>query len=325
MPQGHAMDLAEAFSAARPRQGLITRSQLDELEVPQRAFRRALREGHVLRVRRAVYAAKPQPARAKHLVSGGRPDPGYLAEVRAALLSLGEGVAAGGRTAAVLWGFDMVVEPHAVVLAVPRGRSWIDVKGVVAGEHRSLDVEEVPVLGFEPVRMLSAVATVLDCALTRPTVEAVAIADSAIRVGAVTFEALQHAFRAWSGKPGASRVRRVLALLDPATGSVLESMLRVHLAQNGMRPESQVSLLDRRGKLIGRVDFLFREQRLVVECDGRRRHDPEDARERDRVRDNELERAGWRLLRVTWSDVMHHPDSVISLVRDCLELQPLAA
>ena len=113
--------------------------------------------------------------------------------------------------------------------------------------------------------------------------------------------------------------------MDPSSGSVLESVLRVLLHQHGLRPESQVTLTGANGRRIGRVDFLFREQRLVIECDGRRWHDPEDVREKDRVRDNELERAAWRLLRLTWAEVVHQPELVVAMVLDCLEPWPVAA
>jgi hypothetical protein len=169
------------------------------------------------------------------------------------------------------------------------------------------------------------VQTVVDCAMSRPLREAVIIADSALRVKRVSLEELQREAVRLAHHPGGPRLRRVLDLVDPASGSVLESALRVLLAQHGYHPESQVSLLDANERLIGRVDFLFRSERLVIECDGRRWHDPEDARERDRVRGNELERAAWRLLRVTWDEVLFRPAHVLGLVQDCLEPWPFAA
>jgi very-short-patch-repair endonuclease len=175
------------------------------------------------------------------------------------------------------------------------------------------------------MRVLTPALTVADCAFTRPLHEAVVVADSALRTCRVSLQELERVTEAAAQHPQGRRLRHVLDLVDPASGSVLESLCRLLLVQHGLRPESQVTLADRLGRTIGRVDFLFRNERLVVECDGRRWHDPSDARERDRVRDNELERAGWRLVRVTWHDVVHRPDYVMQLVQDCLAPWPNAA
>lgn len=315
--------IAEACPARR--QLLANRGHLSAAGLGSQAVLHATREGLLVRVRRGVYSPAPLAARAQHLVSGGSPDPAYVAEVRAALMSLGQRSMAGGRTAAVLWGFDMFAEPSTVEVVVATARGTANPKGVAVRRFRGAVAVEHAVLGREPLRLLSPGMTVVDCAFTRPLREAVVIADSALRTGRVTLTDLERLARQHTHHPRGRRLRRLLDLVDPDCGSVLESLLRVLLVQNGLRPESQVALRDAHGRLIGRVDFLFRAERLVVECDGRRWHDPDDARERDRVRDNELERAAWRLLRVSWGDVVHHPERVTALVRDCLQPWPLTA
>jgi very-short-patch-repair endonuclease len=55
-----------------------------------------------------------------------------------------------------------------------------------------------------------------------------------------------------------------------------------------------------------------------VETDGRRWHDPKDAREFDRRRANSCASLGWRLLRFTWAEVLHDPAYVIATVRASL-------
>lgn len=289
------------------------------------AVAEALAAGRLVRVRRGVYSPVPLPAKAQHLVSGGRPDPAYVAHVRATLMSLGTTAMAGGRTAAVLWGLDMFVEPRSVDVVVPASRHDRSPKGVTLRRRRGARSVQLDVLGLEPVRVLSPLMTVVDCARTRPLREAVVIADSALREKLVGLEELQRYLEAHPGHPDARRLGRVLDFVDPASGSVLESLCRQLLVQHGLRPESQVTMKDAAGQTIGRVDFLFPEQRLVVECDGRQWHDPDDARQRDRVRANELERAAWRLLRVTWDEVVHRPEHVLALVRDCLLPWPAAA
>ena len=63
------------------------------------------------------------------------------------------------------------------------------------------------------------------------------------------------------------------------------------------------------------VDFLWPDQRLVVEADGETFHDNPLAFERDRKRDRELQLNGYRVLRFTYAQVENEPDAVISAIR----------
>ena len=56
---------------------------------------------------------------------------------------------------------------------------------------------------------------------------------------------------------------------------------------------------------IGEVDCMWREQRLIVELDGRDAHDSAPAFEADRARDAALQAAGWRVIRVTSRRMRH--------------------
>jgi len=60
------------------------------------------------------------------------------------------------------------------------------------------------------------------------------------------------------------------------------------------------------------VDFLWRDQGLVVEVDGFQFHSTREAFERDRRRDAELQRAGLRVLRVTWRQVVDAPYATLA-------------
>ena len=63
------------------------------------------------------------------------------------------------------------------------------------------------------------------------------------------------------------------------------------------------------------VDFLWREQRLVVETDGWEAHRGRQAFEDDRARDAYLRLEGYEVLRFSWRQVMHDPASVVALLR----------
>jgi very-short-patch-repair endonuclease len=60
------------------------------------------------------------------------------------------------------------------------------------------------------------------------------------------------------------------------------------------------------------VDFIWRDQRLIVETDGYRFHSSRTAFERDRIRDAELTGAGFRVVRVTWRQLTSEPLAVVA-------------
>ena len=70
---------------------------------------------------------------------------------------------------------------------------------------------------------------------------------------------------------------------------------------------------------IGRVDFVYAEARVVVECDSRRHHFGKADAERDRWRDLELAAAGWLVVRVTWWQLVHEPERFTTELRRLLE------
>lgn len=59
-----------------------------------------------------------------------------------------------------------------------------------------------------------------------------------------------------------------------------------------------------------RLDVLWEEVKLIMECDGRRWHARVEAFEADRRRDRAALRHGYGLIRVTWEDVRLFPDEL---------------
>jgi very-short-patch-repair endonuclease len=56
----------------------------------------------------------------------------------------------------------------------------------------------------------------------------------------------------------------------------------------------------------------------VIEFDGFAAHGGRAAFVADRRRQNQLIVAGYRVLRVTWDDLVHRPDSVVAQIRSLL-------
>ena len=59
------------------------------------------------------------------------------------------------------------------------------------------------------------------------------------------------------------------------------------------------------------VDFLWREQRLIVETDGYNVHRGRRAFKQDRERDAELEAAGWRVIRLRRRQLLYEPEVIL--------------
>jgi len=78
-------------------------------------------------------------------------------------------------------------------------------------------------------------------------------------------------------------------------------------------PETNVKLTI--GREVFEVDFLWRDQRVVVETDGGRYHDTPVAQARDGHRNRVLARAGYRVPRIGWDELRDEPDRAIAEIR----------
>ena len=305
-------------SCGEVQQGLVTTAVLRGEGISRSRLSRSVARGEVARVRPGVYAADRLGEWPVFLVTHEGVAAVFVQHVRAVLLSLGPGAAAGGRTAACLRGWGLLVEPPRtieVVVAKDRGRARLAGVRAVRRRAPSLDVV-VPLPRCTGLLVTSAVTTVVDCCTSLPLLDAVVLCDSALRSGQVTLAELERAAACLRGRRRAGRLRRALELCDPESGSVLESVLRVRMVEDGLEGLStQVVVRDADGRYVRRVDFCFHRQRLVVETDGARWHSDIS---RDRAGDNRLAAAGWRVLRFSWAEVVHDPGAVLALVRAAL-------
>ena len=231
-------------------------------------------------------------------------------QLRAAVVGLDAVVSR--TSAALLWGLELTTTPTELTVTVGRDRSRAGRHGV---RVQRADLREDEWVRRDGVRVTTVVRTVLDLCRSLPLGEAVAVGDSALRKGLVRREQLHAALRALPAGRGRDRVARVVALLDPRCGSVLESLLRALLAQHGLHPKTQVVVMASIGGRIGRVDFAWVDLRLVIETDGFAFHADRRRYRDDRRRGNALVLAGWRVLRFSWEDVVAYPEYVVETVR----------
>lgn len=201
--------------------------------------------------------------------------------------------------------------------------------------HHEASLPEEEVVEQSGLLVTSPVRTGLDIARSGIDHEhAVVAVDSALRVCGETLDARSAAARDllsmhlkradWCG---ARTAGGAVAFSDPRSGSVGESRARVAFARTGLpAPLTQVYVYDQRGRLVGITDFVFEEQKTVVEFDGREKYgldglNPAAMSQRlwsEKLRGEALERLGWQLVRIVWAD-LYDPPRIGARVRNAFE------
>lgn len=126
---------------------------------------------------------------------------------------------------------------------------------------------------------------------------------------------LQAVVDRWPHLRGIGTVRRALPLVRTGAQSPFESLSRTRLvAAHVPEPTLQVPLYDASG-LIGIVDMLWQDQRVIGECDGLLKYTDRNDLLREKVREDRLRALGFVVVRWTWSDLMHDPQEVADRVR----------
>lgn len=257
---------------------------------PARA-RRQLVEGAWWRVTHDAYAP------------GDVPD-GPVVKVLALRRVLPPDVAVSHRAALWVLGCD-VLGPD-VQVTVPRGRHL---------ERRS---RFRPYTAFIPdddltevagLLVVTAARAVVDVSRSEPLVEAVAVADAALRRGVTTVPLLARAVEQAAGLRHVERARTVLVHAEPRSESPMESRFRMRLVLGGVpRPEAQWDVYTEHGH-VGRVDLRLRG--AVFEYDGRAERLDKTAFVAERRRATLLSDTRLELRRFTAADVYVRPAAAV--------------
>ncbi len=208
------------------------------------------------------------------------------------------------RSAALVHGWSVCSDPKRPELIVPRTRK------VPPARRRGRDVRWRDVNADDVIDgyLTSAERTVVDCARDLPLTESLAVADSALRSGAVTAGGL---IERLAELPRSNRRRAELVLRNatPLAANPFESALRALLlpqVQTSFEPQVRLTVA---GEGI-RPDLVDRRLRIVVEADSYAFHTKRTQLVRDCWRYDELILDGWLVLRFTWDHVMFQQDWV---------------
>lgn len=272
--------------------GVVSRAQLLAAGIGPGAIDTRLRGHRLHRLHRGVYAVGHQV-----LVP--------LAREMAAVLACGEGAAVSHRSAAAVWR-----------LLGERDSEPVDVTTAGSGRSRpGLRVHRTTRLAPEDVRRItglpvtSPARTLIDMAETAADRELERAMQEALTRRLVSPRRVLAAIAGHPGRHGASRLKRLLDSEEPATATRSEAEERyLALVRAAELPPPEVNVTVRGHE----IDFLWREQRLVVEIDGFRFHSSRAAFEHDRRRDAELQSAGLRVLRITWRQLVETPYAAIA-------------
>ena len=234
------------------------------------------------------------------------------AELRAAMLSLGDGAVLVGEGAAWWWGLleDL---PRTFEIAVerqqrPRARTTL--------VRRAVPVSDRTVV--KGIRLTTPVPTVLDAAVGLGLVKGAALFDTALQRHKVTPDGLRHGRLRRSGRPGARLLDELMDLADGGAVSEAERLAHTHLRAGHVVGWTANLPIDVPGFGRAVADIAFREQKALVEVDGWAYHRGLRAFLLDGPRQTALTAAGWVVVRTHWHELTSAPEVFVANLRRIL-------
>jgi hypothetical protein len=286
---------------------------LRDLGVTDISIANAIHAGHLHPIFRGVFGV-------------GTPRPGIKSRLLAAVLACGQGTVVSHRAAAVLLGLherapvviDVIapaesgrgingIQPHQV--APPRGAEAGVCDGIPCTSPSRTIVDLAGMLGERPLRRVIEQAAVLR---VLEALEIERILATSRRRGSPILRAILEDWRPADSaevQTGTERLPHLRSGLEARLlALIVASDLPVPICNRTIRSEDEDI----------EVDFVWPEQRLVVETDGKRFHDHPLAFERDRKRDRALSLGGYRTVRFTQAQITQEPAAVISAIHRLL-------
>jgi very-short-patch-repair endonuclease len=242
-----------------------------------------------------------------YLVGPGQPDP----------LSLAMGGVLSAEPAGILshgwagWTWDFVSKTSFPVDVTIAGSSRRGPPPVRIHRSRSLDPRDITRRKGIPVT--TPARTLLDLAETTDVDALGKLAAEAQVIGAVTERQLHDVIARHPTRRGAARLRAALDDGPMLTKEESERLLFNLLKAAGLpRPQTNAR--------VGRYkpDFLYRDERLIIEVDGFSTHGHRRAFETDRVRQQELVARRYRVMRVTYRQLTNEPIAIAARIAAAL-------
>jgi hypothetical protein len=230
---------------------------------------------------------------------------------KAAWLWSGRAGVVAGRSAAALHGAKWVDDAAPAEILYENRRPPRDIS---TWADRVADDEIETVHG---VTVTTPARTALDLACRRSLDVAVAEIDALARAARLKVADVELLAQRYKGRRGIRDSRAALDLVDAGAESPRETWLRLLLIRAGFpRPETQISVYDEYGQLVGELDMGWRDVMVAADYDGE--HHWKNARqlERDIRRYDDVTQQGWIDVRVTKADT---DGAIIGRVRRAFE------
>jgi very-short-patch-repair endonuclease len=297
----------EILTLAARQHGLAHRKQLAELGVTESALRRAVQRGR-------------WKWRTGHVLQLVGVPPTSLQDAMLAVLDLNpDGAALSHDTAAARWGltgFDL--HPFHVMGDRIRGRND-DHLGTV---HQPRLLLADHVMALDGIPTVSPTLTLFHLAgVIRWPEKMSRVIDNALASGLTSVALLQRTLKRYAkrGRTGITLMRELIeeregGYVPPASG--LEWRFRDLARKCGLDGfDRQVDVGDEYD-WIGRVDFIDRKRRIIVEVQSARYHGALVDVARDAARIAALRAAGWTVIEVREFDLWYNPEKVIAQLRE---------
>lgn len=292
-------------AVATQQHGVVSRQQLRQLGLTDRAITQQAKSGRLHPVAPGVFSV-------------GHGGIGRHGQMLAAVLACGNRAVVSHGTAAELLG--LWEKKGATVDLIAAGQSGRGVTGVRRHFVPTPEDDEVDVCDGVPCTTASR--TLVDQAGVLGEKSLRRLVEQAATLRLLDLQAIDRVLQR-GRRRGAPGLRAILADWRtederlPRLRSPLEARLFAALSRAALPlPQCNMRLVVDGHRF--EVDFLWRDQRLVIETDGQRSHHTTVAFRRDRFRDQILMAAGYRTARVTWDQMEAEPRAVISRIRRML-------
>jgi very-short-patch-repair endonuclease len=293
----------DVAALANRQHGVVSRPQLLEIGLGERAIEHRITRGLLHPIHRGVYAVGhgPQTREARWL---------------AAVLAAGPDAVLGFRFGAALWCMRNTSR-LAVEVITPR----VCRRPGIHAHQIALPADEVTIERGIPVTTPARTLFDLAAVVTTDQLEHAFNEAEVRRLSSPT--SLDALLARYPGRRGTQAIRRVLEKHrlygETRTRSELERKL-ISLLDAHRLPRPQVNRFTDDGEL----DARWPEHGLIVECDGFAAHGTRRAFEDDRARDRALTTAGWRVVRLTWRQLSTDGDTIAAQLQTLLD-QPAAS
>jgi very-short-patch-repair endonuclease len=189
----------------------------------------------------------------------------------------------------------------------PRPRPGVRLHRVMLAADEITHEQGVPVT--------TAARTLVDLAGSAPSRELEQACAQGLRMELTTAADITRILKRYPRRPGAARLRALLAADTPPALTRSEAEERfLALVRRAQLPPPVTNV-----RVAGyELDFYWRGQRLVVEVDGLAWHASRQAIVRDRRRDAVLTASGLRVMRLTWADLVEQPEATLARVAQAL-------